>query len=199
MQQSNALSNVHEGTTAGERTVLTIRGVEYPFRWCPAGTFLMGIRRNNETQHQVKLTKGFWMLETSVTQEVWQSVMGHNPSHFQDDIKSGTLLHPVENVSWYDCQDFIEKLNSLAWSSTNPRFKFALPTEAQWEYACRAGTTGPYGGTGKLDDMGWYDSNGSNRPHETHKVGTKLANAWGLFDMHGKMYGSGAEIGMVTI
>ncbi|MGL6225053.1 MAG: SUMF1/EgtB/PvdO family nonheme iron enzyme, partial [Thermoguttaceae bacterium] len=126
-----------QGKSAGERKVLTIKGVEYAFRWCPAGTFEMGSptsekdRGGDETQHQVTLSKGFWMLETEVTQEMWKSVMGSNPSGFK-----GKNL-PVETVSWDDCQNFIKQLNN----SSPSGFKFSLPTEAHWEYACRAGTT----------------------------------------------------------
>ncbi len=151
-------------------------------RWCPPGSFTMGSptseegRDNDETQHRVTLTKGFWMGETEVTQGLWKEVMGNNPSSFKlgDD-------YPVEQVSWNDCQKFVEKLNEKAPSD----WRFALPTEAQWEYACRAGTTGAYGGTGRLDDMGWYISNSGDK---THPVGKKRANAWGLYDMHGNLW-----------
>ncbi|MDO4629501.1 MAG: formylglycine-generating enzyme family protein, partial [Planctomycetia bacterium] len=149
------------------------------FRWCPPGDFMMGSpesekdRLSWETQHRVSLTRGFWMLETEVTQEMWRSVMGNNPSSFAG------ARNPVENVSWNDCQEFCTKLKQKL------GITIGLPTEAQWEYACRAGTTGPYGGSGDLDDMGWYyDNSGSG----THQVGTKQANAWGLYDMHGNVY-----------
>jgi len=128
---------------AGSRMALSIQGVEYAFRWCPADTFMMGSptsekdRRDNEAQHRVTLTRGFWMLETQVTQEMWRSVMGNNPSQFKDSKKL-----PVERVSWNDCQEFIKKLNTLG--ATQSGFRFSLPTEAMWEYACRAGTTTPY-------------------------------------------------------
>ncbi|MGL4944025.1 MAG: formylglycine-generating enzyme family protein [Thermoguttaceae bacterium] len=168
---------------AGERKVFSIDGVEYVFRFCPAGEFMMGSpnsendRSRFETQHRVTLMKGFWMLETEVTQEMWQSVMNRNPSHFKGK------RFPVENVSWDDCQEFIRKLNE----QTTPMqgLKFSLPTEAQWEYACRAGTTGAYGGTGNLDEMGWYEDNSGSKPHA---VGTKQSNAWGLHDMHGNVW-----------
>lgn len=102
---------------------------------------------------------------------------GANPS----DNKAGDN-YPVEQVSWNDCKEFVEALNSryapVGWH-------LALPTEAQWEYACRAGTTGAYGGIGRLDDMGWYSSNIGN---STHPVGQKTPNAWGLYDMHGNVW-----------
>ena len=154
---------------AGERKVETINGVEFAFRWCPAGTFTMGSPESEdghysgEKQHQVTLTKGFWMMETEVTQKQWKAVMGSNPSDFKgDDL-------PVEKVSWDDCQEFCRKTG------------LQLPTEAQWEYACRAGSTGAY--AGNLDEMAWY--NGDNG---THPVGTKKPNAWGIYDMHGNVW-----------
>ncbi|MDO4550012.1 MAG: bifunctional serine/threonine-protein kinase/formylglycine-generating enzyme family protein [Planctomycetia bacterium] len=165
-----------EDPEPGVRMVKTINGVEFAFRWCPAGEFMMGSpsseagRDNDETQHRVTLTKGFWMLETQVTQEMWQSVMGNNPSRFK-----GNKL-PVECVSLDDCQEFCQKLRNLG-------LNIQLPTEAQWEYACRAGTTGAY--AGDLDSMAWYDSNSDST---THAVGQKNPNAWGLYDMHGNVW-----------
>ncbi len=90
--------------------------------------------------------------------------------------------HPVENVSWDDCQKFLQKLNAR---DPQSGITWSLPTEAQWEYACRAGTTGSYGGTGRLDEMGWYTSNSGDI---THPVAVKQPNAWGLYDMHGNVW-----------
>jgi len=107
---------------AGDRVVLAIKEIEYPFRWCPPGTFMMGSpvseknRRNNETQHQVTLTKGFWLLETPVTQAMWEGVMGNNPSHFKN------AKWPVIRVSWDGCQDYIQKLNNLSVAQGLPVF-----------------------------------------------------------------------------
>jgi formylglycine-generating enzyme required for sulfatase activity len=98
--------------------------------------------------------------------------MGSNPSYFK-----GPDL-PVETVSWDDARAFIAKLNAK-----NDGYRYRLPTEAEWEYAARAGTTGPY--AGNLDAMAWYDKNSSNK---THLVATKAANAWGLYDMHGNVW-----------
>ena len=171
-----------EGSRAGESKTLTLKGVKYTFRWCPSGSFQMGSpknekdRENDEQQHRVTLNRGFWMLETEVTQEMWESVMGDNPSRFK-----GANL-PVESVSWNDCQDFIGKLNQT--SGIPSGYKLSLPSEAQWEYACRAGSTGSYGGTGDLDEMGWYDDNSGSK---THEVRGKKPNAWGLYDMHGNV------------
>ena len=143
---------------------------------CPQG-FMMGSpanethRNNDEAQHRVTLTKGFYMATTEVTQAQWQAVMGNNPSYFNgDDL-------PVELVLWHDATEFCRKL------SEKEGKRYRLPTEAEWEYACRAGTTGPYAGT--LDSMAWYTSNSGDK---THPVATKQANAWGLFDMHGNVW-----------
>ncbi|MBR5161947.1 MAG: caspase family protein, partial [Thermoguttaceae bacterium] len=106
---------------AGERQVKIVNGVEFAFRWCPPGKFKMG-----DDKHEVTLTKGFWMMETEVTQKQWKAVMGSNPSKFKgDDL-------PVETVLWNDCQDFCEECTQFG-------LPVQLPTEAQWEYACRAG------------------------------------------------------------
>ena len=114
------------------------------------------------------------MAETEVTQGQWKGVMGDNPSEFKGDDR------PVENVSWDDCQKFIVKVNAQLAGE-----RLRLPTEAEWEYACRAGTGGAYGGTGNLDEMGWYDGNSGRR---THPVKQKRPNAWGLYDMHGNVW-----------
>ena len=124
----------------------------------------------DKNPHKVKLTQGFWLLETEVTQEMWQSVMGTNPSKFKGNRK------PVEQVSWNDCQAFCQKLSEKLGQQVQ------LPSEAQWEYACRAGSTGSY--AGDLDSMAWYYDNSSST---THAVGKKQSNAWGLYDMHGNV------------
>ena len=160
-----------------KKTIKLPGGVTMEFAWCPPGTFMMGSpsneenRGNDEAQHRVTLTKGFWLGKYEVTQKQWQSVMGSNPSSFKGDNR------PVEQVSWNDCQEFIQKMNALVNCGAR------LPTEAEWEYACRAGTTGAY--AGDLNDMAWYYSNSGQ---STHDVGTKQANAWGLHDMHGNVW-----------
>ena len=152
-----------------------------PFAFCPAGFFTMGSpptengRGSNENQVRVTITKGFWMAKTELTQAQWRAVMGSDPSSFKgDDL-------PVESVSWADAQEFIKKVND---SGVSPEgWKMALPTEAQWEYACRAGEAGPYSG-GTIDQVAWYLGNSGSK---THAVGTKKPNAWGLYDMHGNV------------
>jgi len=145
---------------------------------CP-GTFMMGSpdseagRDSDEgPQHQVTISKAFELQTTEVTQSQWESVMGSNPSYFK-----GSDL-PVEQVSWDDAQEFITKLNAK-----NDGYRYRLPTEAEWEYAARAGTTGAY--AGDLDAMAWYAQNSGPT---THPVGTKAPNAWGLYDMHGNVW-----------
>ena len=170
-----------EDASAGEVMTVSIAGVNVRFRWCPAGTFMMGSpededgRSDNETQHEVTLTRGFWLAETETTQELWEAIMGDNRSAFK-----GAVL-PVECVSWYDCQEFIDKIQRYAPSGLN----FQLPSEAHWEYACRAGTTGSYNVSGaSLDSLAWYGNNSDDR---THPVGRKTPNAWGFYDMHGNV------------
>ena len=172
-----------EGETAGEEKNFEIsRGVKMTFCWCPAGDFVMGSpqaeegRQPNEDLVKVRINKGFWMGKTEVTQAQWQAVMGSNPSYFEGDNL------PVDSVSWEDTQTFLTKLNALIGSDDGR--KMVLPREAQWEYACRAGAAGPYSG-GTLVEVGWF---GYNSGSQTHAVGTKKANAWGLHDMHGNVW-----------
>ena len=132
-------------------------------------------RDDDEIQHQVTLTKGFYMQTTEVTQGQWQAVMGNNPSGFKGDNL------PVETVSWNDAQEFIQKLNSKGEGT------YRLPTEAEWEYAARASSTTKYAcgdSESCLSDMAWYSENSGST---THPVGQKQANAWGLYDMHGNV------------
>ena len=156
----------------------------------PAGTFTMGSPSSEPgrdsaegPQHQVTLTQPFYMQQTEVTQAQWEAVMGSNPSYF-----SGCPTCPVEEVSWDDAQDYIVQMN-LRGEGT-----YGLPTEAQWEYAYRAGSTTafyngaitePEGNDPNLDVIGWYNYNSGD---ETHAVAGKAPNAWGLYDMGGNVY-----------
>ncbi len=153
------------------------------------GTFTMGSpvseqgRRNDEIQHSAILTKGFWLGKTVVTQGQWKALMGGNRSLFKNAGRDA----PVENVSWTDAMEFCRKLTERERQAgrMTEGYEYTLPTEAQWEYACRAGTTGPFAGSGNLDSMGWYSSNSGTT---THPVAQKQANAWGLYDMHGNVW-----------
>ena len=143
--------------------------------YVPAGSFMMGSNNGSYDEkpvHQVTIKEGFYMGRFEVTQAEWQKVMGANYSHFQ-----GARL-PVEKVSWNDAQIFIGKLNG-----SGELFSYRLPTEAEWEYACRAGTTGDY--AGDVNEMAWFSENSGSK---THAVGGKQPNPWGLADMHGNVW-----------
>ena len=167
---------------------------DFSFVRIPAGTFVMGSpatergRSYDEDQHEVAISRPFEMMTTPVTQALWMAVMGDNPSYFK-----GVDL-PVEMVSWEDCQGFIARLNSLLYDD-----QYRLPTEAEWEYACRAGTVGPT--YGPIDEIAWYEENSGNG---TLSVGRKTPNAWGLYDMLGNVWEwcsdwySGYHAGSVT-
>ncbi|HQX50655.1 MAG TPA: formylglycine-generating enzyme family protein, partial [Planctomycetaceae bacterium] len=186
-------------------------------RWIPPGQFLMGSPRDetgryeNEVQHHVTLSTGFWMFDTPCTQRLWMAVMeGDNPSRFSDP------LRPMEQVEWKQATEFATKL-----AAKIPELCFRLPTEAQWEYACRAGTSTPiYSGSLEilgdanapaLDPIAWYGGNSghefdredgvditsylwlSSKQYEFSVAGTrpvkqKRPNPWGLYDMLGNVW-----------
>lgn len=192
----------------------TLHEVTQRLRWIPPGRFWMGSpedepgRFGNEgPRHQVTLTEGYWLFDTPCTQALWEAVMGNNPSQFQ------TPTRPVEKVSWHDAQDFLTRVNAQILG-----LDLSLPSEVQWEYACRAGTetaiyTGELTILGKnnapaLDPIAWYGGNsgvdfdladgenssgrvGKQYPHTragTHPVKLKRANLWGLYDMLGNVW-----------
>lgn len=164
---------VPRGKEAGQKWEITHEGVDYVFRWCPTDTFRMGSptsekkRKDEETQHNVSLT-GFWILETEVTHEMWDSVMHKRPAG-----ESEKRL-PVSEVSWEQAGRFCERLGrSSSWH-------FRLPTEAQWEYACRAESTGPY--ASDLKSVAWYEKTAKG---EIHPVKKRRPNLWYIYDMHG--------------
>jgi sulfatase modifying factor 1 len=183
-------------------------------RWIPPGTFFMGSPEDEPgrfsregPQHRVTITSALWMFDTPCTQALWQAVMGDNPSRFVDP------LRPVEQVSWNDVGAFLAKLNAAV-----PGLALRLPTEAEWEYTCRAGineatyagaikilgkNNAPildaiawYGGNSGVDfdlDNGWDSSGWPEKPYDhkmagTRKVAEKLPNRWGLFDMLGNVW-----------
>jgi formylglycine-generating enzyme required for sulfatase activity len=168
---------------------------EQLLRWIEPGPFVMGSEKGELGKyedegpiHRVTIPNGFWLGETPVTQQFYQAVTGENPSRFH-----GKPQHPVEQVSWEDATAFCEKLTMLLaeFDGTSAR----LPSEAEWEYACRAGTTSPlYSGKAltsaegecpHLAELAWY---GKNSDGTTHPVGQKQANDWGLYDMLGNVW-----------
>jgi len=197
----------------GVFVAFTLEAVTQRLRWIPPGRFLMGSPddepgRDEEEgpQHSETIERGFWLFDTPCTQALWETVLGENPSYFKDPAR------PVEQVSWYDVQErFLPALNALIPG-------FVLPSEAQWEYACRAGTqdalyNGPIEILGDanapaLDAIAWYGGNSSidfelengasrYRPSDTqysegkagtHPVGLKKPNPWGLYDMLGNVW-----------
>ena len=192
------------GWFAGERKIWTFDDVEFAMRWVPAGRFLMGSGADDEEayddekpQGEVTITRGCWMGEVPVTQGQYQAIMAINPSYFQ---KAG-LDAPVEEVSWYDAAAFTNKLSALeglsaCFAGSGEKMGgvgndvsylgckgWRLPTEAEWEYACRAGTTTLR--YGALNKIAWYEDNSGER---TKPVGRKEANAWGLYDTLGNVW-----------
>ena len=168
---------------------ITIPGLNLDMMAIPAGTFVMGSPNDEEGRDDgegprttVTITKPFWLGKTEVTQSQWKAVMGNNPSRFKgDDL-------PVEQVSWNDAVAFCEKLNEVARDTLPDGYHYTLPTEAQWEYACRAGTTTRfyYGDDdNQLGNYAWYHDNKSLK---TQPVGEKLPNGWGLYDIHGNVW-----------
>ena len=160
----------------------TINGVSFDMVSVAGGAFTMGATSEQGSEadsdekptHKVTLSD-YMIAKTEVTQELWQAVMGSNPSYFK-----GNNL-PVENVSWHDCQEFIKKLNSLT------GLNFRLPTEAEWEYAARGGKNSKgykYSGSNDIGSVAWYNDNSSS----THQVATKLPNELGLYDMSGNVW-----------
>ena len=192
------------GWYAGERKVWTLGGAEMAMRWIPAGRFLMGAAGDREAlksekpQHKVLITRGFWIGETPVTQGQYIAMIGENPSHFKET--GGDA--PVEQVKWQEAATFANRLSVLenlppCFTETGDELEgvgqvgvdalgvwgWRLPTEAEWEYAARAGTTTPR--YGLLERIAWYRENSGRK---THPVGLKEANAWGLYDTLGNVW-----------
>ena len=161
------------------KTIVLPGGAEMELIWCAPGSFEMGSpatergRVDGETHRTVSISKGFWLGKYEVTQRQWASVMRGNPSRFKGDD------HPVETVTWHDCELFIRRVNAAI-----PDMSFRLPTEAEWEYACRAGSKNPVSGSGLIGEMAWYEMNSDS---QTHEVGRNRPNAWGFYDMHGNV------------
>ena len=159
----------------------TTETADVPMIWIAPGSFMMSNTQGSDDDTFVTLTRGYWLGRTEVTQEQWQSVMENVPvpSFFKGSDR------PVERVSWVLAMEFCHKLSERerAAGRVPEGYDYTLPTEAQWEYACRAGTTGSF--AGELADLAWFERN-SDR--QTHPVAQKQPNAWGLYDMHGNVW-----------
>lgn len=198
---------------AGDRYVIRLMGLDFPMRWVPAGRFSMGAYDNphntdinytsDAPKHAVNITRGFWMMETPVTQRQYSVLSGYNPSRFTE---SG-LDAPVESIRWIQAILFGNRLGRLdgsidlelsdfvelyAFRDFNRNYEstcylqkstWRLPTEAEWEYACRAGDDRDF--HGNIDEVAWWAGNSDNR---TRSVGEKPPNAWGLHDMLGNVW-----------
>ena len=151
------------------------------FMYIPAGEFFMGNDKGEQSErpkHRTKISNPFYLGKFQVTQEQWELLMGYNPSKFKDKER------PVENVTWHDAVKFIETLNSSG------KKAYRLPTEAEWEYACRAGTSKRFffgDEESKLIQYAWYYTADSNTNQMTQPVGQKRPNPWGLYDMLGNV------------
>jgi formylglycine-generating enzyme required for sulfatase activity len=160
----------------------------------PKGTFTMGApagekdRMNRETPHQVTLTKDFYLGVTEVTQAQYEKVMRRNPSHFQGrSLEGDSSNQPVDSVTWRQAADFCKKLSELPEELAAGRV-YRLPTEAEWEYACRAGTKTAFNFGDDEILLGEYSWFNENSDAQSHPVGLKKPNAWGLHDMHGNVW-----------
>ena len=170
--------------TARQKVIELANGVTLEMVYIPGGTFNMGSpngqgESSEHPQHAVTLSP-FYMAKTPITQAQWQAVMGKNPSNWKE------ANRPVEQVSWNDCQTFLQKLNAKTHGRTSLQFR--LPTEAEWEYACRAGSQSAYcfgDSDAGLEQYGWHSGNAGG---QTHPVGEKSPNAFGLLDMHGNLW-----------
>jgi formylglycine-generating enzyme required for sulfatase activity len=181
---SQKAQDLQKKASARRPLEITLSKSRIVFRLIPAGEVAMG-----KNKKKVTLKNDLYMGKFEVTQGQWQSVLGSNPSHFKYVGKNA----PMERVSWHDCQTLIKKLNE---QESLEGFELSLPTDAEWEYACRAGTATAYytGSTEKdLARAAWWGDNKlkntyGNAGHKTHVVGQKAANAFGLYDMHGNVW-----------
>ena len=159
----------------------TLEGLELTLNWIPPGRFVMASAHGNDDATPVHLTRGFWLGRTEVTQEQWRRLRLSNPqpSQFKGSQR------PVENVTWVDAMEFARALTERerAAGRLPEGYAYTLPTEAEWEYACRAGTTGPF--AGEVDAVAWHRGNSGG---QTQPVARLAPNAWGLHDMHGNVW-----------
>ena len=176
---------------SGREVLLRWGETSIVLNWIPAGSFRMG-----DTQERpntlVHISRGFWVARYEVTQEVWKAIMGTSPSQGAHVGMVGKVKDaPVENISWFDATEFCRKINTREQAAGRlpPGYEYRLPTEAEWEYAGRAGSTTDQEDPRTLDEISWhYGWNGGNSDCHTHAVGLKRPNAWGLCDMIGNVY-----------
>jgi len=189
-----SIGSIKAGENAGDLLTLDINGVEVRFRWCPAGLFEMGSpssepgRESDENQVRVTHLRGFWIMETECSQQLWTAIMGKMKSDWSENVGIGDD-YPAYNVSYDDTVHMANKMNSILQDlGLNDFYEIRLPTEAQWEYAVRAGSKTAYcfGNEEKiLGDYAWYSANSGG---DNHPVGTKKPNAWGIKDGHGSLW-----------
>ncbi|HAT10383.1 MAG TPA: formylglycine-generating enzyme family protein [Planctomycetes bacterium] len=160
----------------GTRAILTVGDQTQVMRLIPAGSFEMGSttgsRDDEMPQHSVEITRPFWLGDSEVTLGLWFAMMGNHTNEKTDNPRL-----PIEAISWNACQEFFQRMNARVTG-----LNAGLPTEAQWEYACRAGTKGSH--AGDINEMAWHQQNSDGK---THPVRLKQMNAWGLYDMHGNV------------
>lgn len=186
------VGTVSDNEKPKEITIKLPGGAEMDMVWINPGKFIMGSpesesgRESNETQHEVIISKGFWLGKYEITQSQWESVMNTRPWEGQVFVKNAEN-HPAVYISWNDVQEFIAKLNEA--EKTNV---YRLPTEAEWEYACRAGTKTAFSfgdSASKLGEYAWFGKNTYDLGNMfAHAVGQKKPNPWGLYDMHGNVW-----------
>jgi formylglycine-generating enzyme required for sulfatase activity len=175
IERKEAAARAAAVAAAEERRRTLYEQMANAFVAIPAGEFMMGsdsAGSDEKPRHRVRITKGFEMGKYEVTQAQWKTVMGSNPSYFKGDDR------PVETVSWGEVQEFLKRLNA-----TDDGYRYRLPTEAEWEYAARAGSTAD--AVANLDAVAWHRGNSGG---ETHPVGRKRANGWGLYDTSGNVW-----------
>ncbi len=183
-----ATQHPNAAISAGTQDLAMLSGIPFEFRWCPPGQFLMGSPPGTEAnygdrfvqQHNVKLTRGYWMMATEVTQAQYVAIMGHNSSFWQWRTK---IQNPVEQVTWDEAVSFCKKLSALEKEN-----EYRLPTEAEWEFACRAGEAKCR--YGDILDIAWVFTNTDEvaEGSDGHRpVGTRMPNKWGLQDMFGNV------------
>ncbi len=185
-------------TSYCENETLVIKEINLEMVKCPAGSFMMGSSKEvkkdsnhlfafgfyySEKPHLISVSKPFYIGKYELTQYQYESIIGNNPSEFRN------INNPVERVNWNEAKEYCTKLNQKYSNLIPNGYRFDLPTEAQWEYACRAGTNTNFnnGTDNKIDEVAWYWGNSQGGLYFSRPVGQKKPNAWGIYDMHGNI------------